>query len=36
MRDEEIGRPHVRLTLSFPGSPAGYYIYDYAVLVTLD
>jgi hypothetical protein len=29
-------RPHVRLTLSFPGSPSGYYVYDYAVLVTLD
>lgn len=28
-------RPHLRLTISFPGSPAGYYVYDYEVLVTL-
>jgi hypothetical protein len=28
-------RPHVRLTLSVPGTPAGYYVYDYPVLVTI-
>jgi hypothetical protein len=28
-------RPHLRLTVSFPGAPSGYYVYDYAVLVTL-
>lgn len=28
-------RPHVRLIVSFPGAPAGYYVYDYPVLVTL-
>lgn len=28
-------QPHVRLTLSFSGAPAGYYVYDYPVLVTL-
>jgi hypothetical protein len=28
-------RPHLRLTVSFPGAPAGYYVYDYEVLVTL-
>lgn len=28
-------QPHVRLTLSVPGSPAGYYVYDYPVSVTI-
>jgi hypothetical protein len=28
-------RPHLRLTVSFPGSPAGYYVYDYPILVTI-
>ena len=28
-------QPHLRLTLSVPGSPAGYYVYDYPVLVTI-
>jgi hypothetical protein len=26
---------HLRLTLSVPGSPAGYFVYDYPVLVTI-
>jgi hypothetical protein len=28
-------QPHLRLTVSFPGSPAGYYVYDYPIRVTI-
>lgn len=34
----ELGRtyyPHVLLTLTWPGGPAGYYVYDYPVAVTI-